>query len=93
MEARRLDMKTEDINLLAKFLVEKGVGLPTCPVCSNKNWEAHGPVASLAQIPDGTAQYTSYPEVFPVAVLICQNCAYTLQFAWMKILRVVGDGK
>lgn len=75
MEGRKLsDQETETAS---KWLAEK-VGDIRCPVCAHEEWTLGDLMARLySRIPSGIS--------YPVVVLICEHCAYTLTFNAMAM--------
>ena len=70
MEGRKLS--AQEYETASQWLAEKGGDLK-CPVCAHEDWVLGDLMARLySTIPSGVS--------YPVVVLICQHCAYTMTF-------------
>ncbi len=70
MEGRKLD--DQEYEKASQWLAEK-VGDLKCPVCAHEDWVIGDLMARLySKMPSGIS--------YPVVVLICQHCAYTMAF-------------
>lgn len=88
----------EDLAVLTQHLVAKfgkDEFILKCPACRTAaGWTAEGPVVALdyKEMSSGPAEVAAR-NVIPVVLLICNNCAFVMQFGWLRIRReVLGDG-
>lgn len=74
----------EMLQVITWHLGRKGKGSASCPVCQTAQWSVAGPAALVEH--QETAGVTALgPRIFPLVVLACNNCHFTLQFLWEPI--------
>jgi hypothetical protein len=84
-----MPMGKEDYDVLMKHIKAKfkdAEFIERCPACHVAGgWVAEGPVVQLRYSLSEDNVVQTGPGGMPVAILICRNCHYTLQFAWNPI--------
>lgn len=61
-----------------RWLAEKHVGLPHCPVSQDGNWALADHVVELRRYEKGSL-YVGGP-VYPMVMVVCKTCGYTMFF-------------
>ena len=70
-------LSVEESKLIAKHLDDKGVN-HSCPVCNHNNWSIGAHLLNgMVHTPGGV---TIGGPTYPMAFIVCGNCAYVRQF-------------
>jgi predicted nucleic-acid-binding Zn-ribbon protein len=71
-----------DITQINNWMKENWKGSRICPICNNTQWSASESLAELRQFDKGNLVVGG--KVYPLLVLICKTCGYTLLFNAIK---------
>ncbi|MGH9424664.1 MAG: hypothetical protein ACRD3J_32120, partial [Thermoanaerobaculia bacterium] len=76
--------------VLTEHLKHKLGKIPDCPLCGTNGWVLAGPASQMLEkfkvTGDGQIK-TDMSGTLPIISIVCENCAYTLQFAWNDVQR------
>jgi hypothetical protein len=78
----RQPITPEDFELLQQHLAKYPQQLP-CPICRTKAWQVGGFETSLQFLQSGRNAMGG--RTIPKVVLVCSECGFIRQFAWLRI--------
>ena len=63
-----------------RWIEENWVGEKSCAICGNTGWFMGDAIGEMRQINPGSRWMPNTGPSYPVIVLSCENCGYTLLF-------------
>jgi hypothetical protein len=82
----RLNFREQDE---VKYWVSNHGPLLTCPVCSRAAWAVAEYLIDMRNV--NGANYSGQSVSYPAALVVCDNCGYTMYFNAVRIGLVRGD--
>jgi ribosomal protein L34E len=91
---------------LLEHFKKRGIEVPNCPICGQKNWSVQSliapdffqerPLLGIAHMLNPETkrtQLTPTGQRGPLVPMLCQNCYFVYHFAWVPIVQESGDGQ